>query len=95
MSYGLRFVHNISSKITIKKKRLGPLSNDEIQKSVKTLIKLLQNQFFGEALSNKKLKSLNSFFGNENILHVGGRLGNVTDLTYDQRYPIMISCLTF
>jgi len=55
-------VHNISIKLKSKEKCSGPLSNDEIQKSIKTFIKLLQNQFFGEELSNSKLQSLNPLF---------------------------------
>ncbi|CAI6357820.1 unnamed protein product [Macrosiphum euphorbiae] len=89
-AYTLRYVHNISSKLRAKERYSGPLSNDEIQKSVKIFIRLLQNQFFGEALQNKKLQSLNPFFDNDSILRVGGRLGNATDLTYDQRHPIII-----
>lgn len=30
------------------------------------------------------------FLDNDNILRVGCRLSNATDLTYDYRYPIMI-----
>lgn len=59
---------------------------------LKHLLSSYKINFFGEVSSNKKLQSLNPFFDNENILHVGGRLGNVTDLTFDHRYPIMIPC---
>jgi len=88
-AYIVRFVH-ISIKLKSKEKFLGPLGNDEIQKSVKTFIELLQNQFFDQPLSNKRLQSLSPFFDKENILRVGGRLGNATDLAHDQRYPILI-----
>uniref|UniRef100_A0A2S2PTX9 Integrase catalytic domain-containing protein n=1 Tax=Schizaphis graminum TaxID=13262 RepID=A0A2S2PTX9_SCHGA len=89
-AYVVRYAHNISIKLKSKEKYSGSLSVDEIQNSEKIFIKLLQNQFFGEELNNKKLQSLNPFFDNDNILRVGGRLGNATDLTHDHRHPIMI-----
>lgn len=89
-SYVLRFVHNISIKIKLAQKYFGELTHEVVQKAIRTFIKLLQDKYFNENLNRKKLQSLNPFFDKENILRVGGRLGNATDISYDRQYPILI-----
>lgn len=97
-AYVMRFLHNIRTK-QIDNRHTGPLSVDELDKSLLFLIKQAQMQSFPDeyhALTNKLelkssriLSSLNIFLDENNIIRVGGRLLN-SDYTYDKKHPKLL-----
>jgi len=80
-AYIVRFVHNISIKLKSKEKFLGPLGNDEIQKSVKTFIKLftltkpgksILSKYPGEEKLHFFLSNLPLLAGNNSVYDIFG-----------------------
>ncbi|XP_072400895.1 uncharacterized protein [Diabrotica undecimpunctata] len=90
-----RFANNakpLSRKVT------DTLEVSELQNAELKIIKMLQYSNFssefselkkGKTLSNKCLLPLNSFLDENEMLRVGGRLRN-SDVTFDQRYPLLL-----
>ncbi|GFV87779.1 integrase catalytic domain-containing protein [Trichonephila clavipes] len=91
-----RFYHNSKSvsKVT------GPLYTHELETSIKTVVKLLQNGEYHTELTllkcnkplpkSSKLQSLNVFLDSEGILRVGGRLRLQQTLKFEQKHPMLI-----
>ncbi|GFU98493.1 integrase catalytic domain-containing protein [Trichonephila clavipes] len=91
-----RFHHNSKSmsKVT------GPLYTDELETSIKKVVKLLQIEEYHTELillkCNKpfpkcsKLQSLNVFLDSEGFLRVGGRLRLQQTLKFEQKHSMLI-----
>lgn len=99
-AYMLRFIHN--SRVKNSNQRLcGPLSVEELNKSLIFLIRQAQIQSFSEEykalINNLSLKSrrnisgLNIFLDNDNIIRVGGRLVN-SNFSYDVMFLLIFYC---
>lgn len=96
VSWIFRFYNNskLGSKTT------GPLRAAEIDTAIKIIVKLLQNSAFSSEItqikSNRsfsktsKLISLNPFFDDEGVLRVGGRLRHQQNLSFDQKFPMLL-----
>lgn len=92
----LRFVNNCNKN---KHKYSGPINSDEINESVMLLIKKCQLQSFsfeigllkqGKQLPQKnKLLQLTPFVDSNDIVRVGGRLGN-SNYNFDKKHPIIL-----
>lgn len=91
-----RFMHNAS-----KKERLsGALQADEIDKAESSIIRLVQaSTFAGEIKDLRKsgqvspksvLLRLRPFLDKNNLIRVGGRLGNAPTLNESQQHPIIL-----
>ncbi|CAH2084582.1 unnamed protein product [Euphydryas editha] len=95
LAYMLRFYENCKNKQI---KLQGNLTPQELQNSLKLIIKLTQKQYFSneiDALLQEKpiksnLCSLNPFLDKNRILRVGGRLQNSNKITYDKMHPIIL-----
>lgn len=95
VAYILRFCNNIKSNTT-KNKNIY-LTCDEINKAKQLIIKNEQYKYFKNEIlsikSNKKIKgflsNLNPFLDTNNLLRVGGRLGNAA-ISYSKKYPILL-----
>lgn len=93
----LRFVKNCRSKISDRK--FDHLSIQELNLSLKTLLKLVQYQTFYEDINslrnqkhvktNSKISSVNPFLDKDGILRVGGRLKN-SSLSFERKHPIIL-----
>ncbi|XP_064212957.1 uncharacterized protein LOC107399201 [Tribolium castaneum] len=97
LSWVKRFIHN--SKNKPEDRRNGPLSVEELEDSLRYLLKTAQSQFFHQEIStlskgfsipsNSSLKSLQPFLDSHGILRVGGRLVNA-EIDYNQKHPIIL-----
>lgn len=97
VAYCQRFLRN--SKLSIISRSIGPLSVDELNVALKTLIRLVQENAFAtdfhnlkksnSVSNNSKLLSLNPFIDQDNIIRVGGRLQN-SNFTYSKKFPIVL-----
>lgn len=97
MAYILRFISNCSKG---QQKTYGYLSPIELDRSLKTLIMLAQQESFpldynqlrekGVLKKHSKLKNLNTFMDNDGLIRVGGRLQN-SNHPYDKRHPLILS----
>ena len=95
IAYCLRFIHNCTNT----EKRYGPLTVTELDKSLFTLIKLAQQEYWQNEITalsrdkpistNSKILSLNPFLDSDGLLRVGGRLSN-SDQNYDAKFPILL-----
>ena len=95
-AYCLRFIHNCKNKTT---PQYGVLSPSELSEATLVCVKHAQTSCFQKelialtgngTLSNKSsLLSLNPFIDGRQLLRVGGRLEH-SDLTFDQRHPIIL-----
>jgi hypothetical protein len=98
-AYWKRFVGNCHASIRKGPSTQGPLSSEELEKSLLWWIKLVQDAEFGEEIrelkkgnpvsSKSKLKSLNPFLDSSEILRVGGRLRHAA-VSVDQKNPILL-----
>lgn len=98
MAYCQRFIHN--SKTTFDQRIVGNLTTNEMQSSVKILVKLAQSESFSEDLSllqktgnvckSSRLKTLSPFLDSQGIIRVGGRLKH-SNLEYGVKHPIVLS----
>lgn len=96
LAYMYRFVHNCSKGSERVK---GPLSTEEVRAARDVLIRHYQVKYFSSEISalkkgssvstSSKLRFLNPFLDTTGLLRVGGRLSN-SELTYDQRHPIIL-----
>lgn len=96
VAYCLRFFNNVSNKSN---KFTGYLTTDELNNSMRVLVKLLQSTEFSSDIRslkltnsvkpNSKLKCLNPFLDEHGILRVGGRLKNA-NINFNKRYPIVL-----
>lgn len=97
MAYVFRFIKNCKTK----KQHTGYLTVEELEHSLNFLIKQAQFDAFPEEISilskNKSLlkgnriSSLNPFIDKEGILRVGGRLENAINLSFNQKFPIILA----
>lgn len=95
VAYVLRFINNCKGKQRVSQ----ALSAEELQRACTLLIKLSQFETFykeietlskGHQLHNKsKLLPLNPFVDSEQVLRVGGRLGN-SKFDYNKKHPILL-----
>lgn len=99
-SWMYRFIHNIRCKKNIKLTKLdGPLTVRELFGSRMHWLRYAQSIEFskeiyalcnGHPVSNKsRLKSLNPFIDQNNLIRVGGRLSK-SQLTEQQKFPIVL-----
>ncbi|XP_072384591.1 uncharacterized protein [Diabrotica undecimpunctata] len=92
----LRFKHNGLNKSD---KYWGQISITELEVSLNTIVKIVQNECFQSEISqilkgntvkrNSNLISLNPFL-KDGILRVGGRIKNADFSTFSQRHPILL-----
>nr|CAI5820860.1 unnamed protein product [Callosobruchus analis] len=97
VAYILRFANNSKNKSNTK--RTGDLSREELDESIKVLIRKVQASSFPEEIhylhNNKplrkssKLLSLSPFLDDERLLRVGGRL-NKSMCDYGKRHPYIL-----
>ncbi|XP_012542665.2 uncharacterized protein LOC105840305 [Monomorium pharaonis] len=97
MAYCLRFIDNIRKGVS--ERRFGSLSVDELDKSLLTLVKIVQITHFAPEInslerenavrSSSKILSLNPFLDEYRILRVGGRLKN-SKLQYEHKHPMLL-----
>ncbi|KAJ8912396.1 hypothetical protein NQ315_013462 [Exocentrus adspersus] len=95
IAYILRFKNNATSRNI---KQLGPLTSSELNLSLMTLIKIVQNECFGNEISDlsikrsvnnkSKLLKLNPFM-DKGILRVGGRIKH-SPFAIDKKHPIVL-----
>lgn len=93
----LRFIHNTKHDNTSKLK--GDLSRAELNKSMTTLVRLVQQDYFSQEISllkrgkhlpkSSKILSLDPFIDEECLLRVGERLKNSQE-SYDKIHPILL-----
>ncbi|XP_065355015.1 uncharacterized protein LOC135949392 [Calliphora vicina] len=96
LCYRIRFINRILKKSFSTEKFI---TLDEISSMKIRLISIAQRTYFGEdynrlkenkSLSRKsRLLSLSPFIDNDDLLRVGGRLGN-SGLSYGERHPIIV-----
>lgn len=95
VAYVLRFVNKVK-KVTCYKNKF--LSTEELNKSLKLILKLSQMQSFPEynlLLKNQQLPSksplikFNVFLDDDKLIRVGGRLNN-SNFTYEKKHPILL-----
>ncbi|XP_072401584.1 uncharacterized protein [Diabrotica undecimpunctata] len=95
LAYMFRFANNAKP---LSRKLTNTLEVSELQNAELKIIKMLQYSNFsseiselkkGKTLSNKCLLPLNPFLDENEMLRVGGRLRN-SDVTFDQRYPLLL-----
>ncbi|XP_063537706.1 uncharacterized protein LOC134747069 [Cydia strobilella] len=97
LAFVYRFLNNCREP---NNKVSGPLQVNELNKSFDTLVKISQNESFGNEISlleNKKtlnrksnIISLDPFLDTQGILRVGGRLAGASVYTFDKRHPIIL-----
>ncbi|XP_071052883.1 uncharacterized protein [Onthophagus taurus] len=98
IAYVFRFAHNCYRKAI---RNTGPLDKTELEQSLKFIVKISQRDSFAEEIralksnkdiqKNSKLAKLNVFLDKNEIMRVGGRLGN-SDYEFDKKFPMVISC---
>ncbi|XP_072384382.1 uncharacterized protein [Diabrotica undecimpunctata] len=95
LAFMFRFANNAKP---LSRKLTDTLEVSELQNAELKIIKMLQYSNFsseiselkkGKTLSNKCLLPLNPFLDENEMLRVGGRLRN-SDVTFDQRYPLLL-----
>jgi hypothetical protein len=96
VSYCLRFAFNCKSSGS---QLTGLLSEEELQNSLYTCVRIAQEVAYQTEIqqlkrsqpleSKSKLKNLNPFLCNNNLLRVGGRLQN-SELPYDHKHQIIL-----
>lgn len=96
LAYVMRFIHNLRNK---NNKVTGPLTLNELNKSLDVLIKQHQSECFADELKllNKKqnlpvksrLLSLSPFLNHDGIMCVGGRIQNSNE-TCEKKHPILL-----
>jgi hypothetical protein len=96
LSYVFRFVTNLKNPLA---RRSGPLDSTEFKKAENFLISAVQRVEFpsdfhnvkstGSVLPNSKLKSFNPFLDDDEVLRVGGRLGN-TNFNFEKKHPAIL-----
>ncbi|XP_049875830.1 uncharacterized protein LOC126380933 isoform X2 [Pectinophora gossypiella] len=93
--YVHRFINNCKNK---KNRSLGPLTSNELDKSLTYLIKLAQSITFKTVINmikNKKtltssyLLQMSPFLDSEGVLRVGGRLNN-TNFNFNKKHPALL-----
>lgn len=99
-AYCLRFIRNCRAK-SPEAKTSGSLNLAELKNSTQVLVKIVQNQHFSneiKTLSNRKpvhpkskILNLNPFLDNDDIIRVGGRVGN-SEMSYASKFPIFLPC---
>ncbi|KAG7307061.1 hypothetical protein JYU34_007195 [Plutella xylostella] len=91
----LRFIDSVKDP---KSQRKGPLQSNELENSLRTLIKMAQLESFPNELSLLKkgkpvpqanVASLNPFIDSEGVMRVGGRIGS-SNYPYDKKHPILL-----
>lgn len=97
VAFMLRFIHNTKHDNTSKLK--GDLSRAELNKSMTTLVRLVQQDYFSQEISllkrgkhlpkSSKILSLDPFIDEECLLRVRGRLKNSQE-SYDKIHPILL-----
>jgi len=95
-AFCLRFINNASKKENL----IGALQADEIDKAANSIIRLVQASNFageikdlrksGQVSSKSVLLRLHPFLDKNDLLRVGGRLGNAFTLNESQRHPIIL-----
>ncbi|XP_057656751.1 uncharacterized protein LOC130894154 [Diorhabda carinulata] len=98
VAYILRFRNNTLNMT--EHKEYGPLTCQELENSLKTLIKISQIQTFCTEISDigqtntvskgSNLLQLNPFLDSEGVLRVGGRLTK-SNFNFDKKFPIILS----
>ncbi|XP_056631434.1 uncharacterized protein LOC130441674 [Diorhabda sublineata] len=98
VAYILRFRNNTLNMT--EHKEYGPLTCQELENSLKTLIKISQIQTFCTEISDirqtntvskgSNLLQLNPFLDSEGILRVGGRLTK-SNFNFEKKFPIILS----
>lgn len=96
MGYIFRFIFNSRKPV---KKKVGSLDSNEVNKAELSIIRFVQQIEFSEELKmlskyqpvsgKSRLKCLNPFLDEQNIIRVGGRLEN-SELTYNAKQPIIL-----
>ncbi|KAF8771587.1 hypothetical protein HNY73_018987 [Argiope bruennichi] len=94
-----RFIQNCKATC-LTSKSVGLLQAEEVEASLKNLVKLIQQTEFYQEIKcfkmnklipkSSKLLPLNIFLDKDGILRVGGRLSKHPTLPYDQKFPIVI-----
>ncbi|XP_055932043.1 uncharacterized protein LOC129962322 [Argiope bruennichi] len=94
-----RFIQNCKATC-LTSKSVGLLQAEEVEASLKNLVKLIQQAEFYQEIKcfklnkpipkSSKLLPLNIFLDKDGILRVGGRLSKHPTLPYDQKFPIII-----
>lgn len=97
VAYCIRFSSNC--KLPKNARTFGPLTTDELQEALLSIVKIVQQQCFhsermklarNATVSRKsKIRSLNPFLDSNGIIRVGGRLKN-SQFEYSKKYPIVI-----
>lgn len=98
MAYCFRFSNN--AKLSKTNRLFGPLSASELDKAMKTLVKLAQSETFVEdinklieknkVISKNNLSCLSPFLDEEGLLRVGGRLKN-SSLPFNSKHPMILN----
>lgn len=93
----MRFIHN--SRFQMIHKRTGRVSSEEINLALYAIIRSIQEQYFKLEITNlkkdskvpkqSKIKKLNVFLDDKNLLRIGGRLEN-SELPWEQRHPVLV-----
>ena len=91
VNYVLRFIRKV---------RKVEHNDDDMLGAQNVVFKLIQSNNYGQELellkSGRMIKkgsslwSLNPFIDENGLLRVGGRLGHAPDLSYDEKYPIIV-----
>ncbi|KAF8797168.1 hypothetical protein HNY73_001462 [Argiope bruennichi] len=94
-----RFIQNCKATC-LTSKSVGLLQAEEVEASLKNLVKLIQQAEFYQEIKcfklnkpipkSSKLLPLNIILDKDGILRVGGRLSKLPTLPYDQKFPIII-----
>ena len=95
-SFILRFINNAKKPIN---KSTGHLSSKEMKYASNVLVRLVQHESFSEEIcelskgkhvsKKSKLRDLNVFIDNNQLIRVGGRLRHA-EISYNQKYPIVL-----
>lgn len=93
MARVLRFIHNCRNNVRI----TGEISHSELRKSNNTICRLVQENEFSIDFTNLKkdkicssrLRSLNPFIDQDNLIRVGGRLRH-SHLNEDAKHPVLL-----
>ncbi|KAF8768404.1 hypothetical protein HNY73_021227 [Argiope bruennichi] len=93
------FIQNCKATYSTSKS-VGLIQAEEVETSLKNLVKLIQQTEFYQGIKcfkmnklipkSSKLLPLNIFLDKDGILRVGGRLSKHPTLPYDQKFPIVI-----
>lgn len=95
IAFCLRFVYNCLNPM---QKLTGPLTVNELQKSLSVIVRCIQGQHFAREINNLNkgipiksgsLTQLSPFLDNNGILRITGRLAN-SNLPYSQKHPMIL-----